>query len=79
MANSRRSPILEALDSESYDFLEANYPDLLAAIEIEVSEGAKPDEIYKIVNRHVGPDRWALTMRIRQAANHISRMYREKK
>ena len=73
MANVKRSPILEALDQESYDYLETAFPDLLAAIETEVRAGKTPEKVMKLVLQAVGPDRLALAYRCQQAAHYIAK------
>jgi hypothetical protein len=69
----KRSPILTSLDKESYEWLEAQNPDLLTEIENAVAGGAKPDAVYRLVLQYLGADRQALAIRIRQAANFIKR------
>ena len=73
MANNRRSPILEAIDAESYDYLETAFPDLLIAIETEVKAGKTPEKVMKLVLQAVGQDRLALAYRCQQAAHHITK------
>jgi len=73
----RTSPIVAALDAESHDWLAAQAPDLLGAVEAEMNRGADPDSIYRMVSQHVGAERQALAIRVRQAANHIQRTRRD--
>jgi hypothetical protein len=73
MANAKRSPILVAIDADSYDYLSTAFPDLLAAIEVEVRAGKTPDQIMRLVLQAVGPDRQALAYRCQQAAHHVAR------
>jgi hypothetical protein len=74
MAFPKRSPILEAIDADSYDYLETAFPDLLLAIETEVRAGKTPEKVMKLVLQAVGPDRLALAYRCQQAAHHIAKM-----
>lgn len=74
MANLRPSPIQVALDQESFEYLNDTFPDLLLAIEQEVTAGMSPDQVKRMVYQHSGPDRLALAYRAQQAARHIARM-----
>lgn len=65
------SPIVIALNAESYDWLSAQNPDLVSAIEAEVAAGTKAETIYRMVSQYVGPERQALAVRVRQATHHI--------
>lgn len=67
------SPILQALDAESYNWLSVQAPELLTAIEAEVANGKTPEAIGRMVAAHVGPDRTALAIRCQQAAAYIQR------
>jgi type II secretory pathway component PulF len=71
-----RSPILDALDIESYQYLSIAAPDLLAAIEAEVENGKSADQIQRLVAAEIGPEREALARRCRQAASYIERRQR---
>lgn len=68
------SPILQALDAESYDYLSTAAPELLTAVEQEVANGRSPEAIGRMVAAHVGSDRTALAIRCRQAAAYVQRM-----
>lgn len=72
-----RSPILDALDAESWQWLSATAPELLSAIESEVASGKSPAQIGRLVSAHVGAERNALTVRVFQAARHCVRTQRE--
>lgn len=66
----RDMPLVEAtLNKESYDFLVDNWPELAQAIEGEVRNGARPDEVGRFVMRKTQRER--LAMRSRQAAGHL--------
>jgi hypothetical protein len=58
------------LDRESYQWLAANHPDILAAVEAEVSTGAKPTDLRFYVLRLTG--RPEIAQRIEAAARHIA-------
>jgi hypothetical protein len=65
-------PVLQAaLDQESYQFLVDNYPDLAEAVEVEVGNGARPEEVGRFVARLT--QRPALALRVEQAARFVSR------
>lgn len=70
---ARRSPVLDALDADSYQWLATQAPDLLTAIELEMGDGRSPDQLQRLVAAHVGPEREALANRVYQAARHILR------
>ena len=57
-----RSPILDALNFESYQWLALQAPELIDAIESEVAAGRTPEQIQRIVSGHVGAEREALSM-----------------
>lgn len=63
--------LTEALDRESFEWLESQAPDILAGIEAAVGRGANPAE----VKRHVlaQTSRLELAKRCEQAARHIAR------
>lgn len=69
----KQSPILDALDADSYEYLADANPELLAAIEKEVQRGLSPLEIKRMVTLHVGYDRLALALRCYQAARFIAK------
>lgn len=57
------------LDKESYEWLAAQHPDILEAVEAEVSAGAKAADLRLFTIRQTGrPD---IAHRIEQAARHI--------
>lgn len=72
MATTGRA-LAAALDRMSYDWLSVNAPDLVLAIDQELSGGADPASIRMIVQRHVGADRENLALRCEQAARHLAR------
>lgn len=72
--NPTKSPILDALNADSYNWLSTTAPDLLNAVEAEVQNGKTPEAIARLVASHVGPEREALAIRCRQAAAHVQRM-----
>ena len=63
--------LTEALDRESFEWLESQAPDILAGIETAVGRAAHPSEI----KRHVlaQTSRLELAKRCEQAARHIAR------
>ena len=73
MAKTTRPPAMpdlqRALDRESYEWLAANLPDVLTALEAELARGAKPYDAKLMVLRDYG--REELAKRIEQAARHI--------
>ena len=65
-----RMPALQrALDQESYEWMSANQPDILRALEIEIGNGHTPYQARMLVLQHSG--REDLAARIEQAARHI--------
>lgn len=58
-----------ALDAESYEWMAANNPDILRAIEREVRAGHEPRSIRQFVL--VQTSRWEIALRCEQAARHI--------
>lgn len=60
----------KALDRESYEWLAANVPDVLTALETEMKNGRTPRETRLFVLREYG--REELAARIEQAARHIA-------
>lgn len=66
-----KMPTLQkALDKESYEWLASNAPEILEALEVEVGNGARPDQVHLFVLGEYGRDE--LAQRLRQAARHIS-------
>jgi hypothetical protein len=71
-----RSPILDALDLDSYDWLSTQAPELMDAIAQEVAAGKSPEQIRRIIVGYIGPDRLALAERAAQAAAYVERTQR---
>lgn len=71
--SKNRSPIVDALNAESYQFLSTIAPDLLNAIEGEIGNGKTAEQIKRMIIGHVGPEREALANRAFQAAQHVER------
>ncbi len=70
VAQSPTMPALtRALDQESYEWLSANQPDILRALEVEIRNGNTPYQAKMLVLQHSG--REELAQRIEQAARHI--------
>lgn len=65
------SPLTEALDAMSYQWLSAQAPELVMAIDKELDSGRNPYQIRLVTQRHVGPDRDGLALRCEQAARHM--------
>jgi len=59
----------QALDSESYEWLAANSPVILQAVEREVAGGRTPEQIRLFVLLHTG--RMEIAMRCEQVARHV--------
>lgn len=59
------------LDQESYEWLAANHPGILEAIEAEVAAGSTSDQIRLFVVRQTG--RIEIAQRCEMAARHIGR------
>ena len=60
-----------ALERGSYEWLEANHPDILHAIERDIAKGATPELLYRAAINETGTDR-QIALRIRQAARHVA-------
>lgn len=67
--------ISNALDADSYEWLEAKNEKLLAAIEADVSQGATPEEVYKFVLRQ--KDNRKLALICQATARHIAAQVRK--
>lgn len=52
--NGKSSPLIQALDRMSYEYLSTNAPDLIVAIDQELREGLTPAEIRFRVQRTSG-------------------------
>ena len=61
-----------ALDKLSFDWLTANLPELVTALERDAAT-MTPEQIYRHVLTCVGVDRENLALRCKQAARHIRR------
>lgn len=58
-----------ALDQESYEWLAANAPAILEALEAEVLKGRTPEQVHLyVLGEYARPE---LAQRLRQAARHI--------
>lgn len=68
------SPVLDALDAESYEWLGTQAPELLSAIEAEIAAGKKPAQLSRMVSAYVGPERDGLAKRVLQAAKYVERV-----
>lgn len=63
--------LANVLDAESYEWLGGHHPDVLDAIEKEVTGGQQPKDIKQFVMMHtLRPE---LAQRCYQAARHIAR------
>lgn len=60
----------EAIDEESWEWLQDNVPTLATAVRKEVASGASPDEIQRHIMRRT--QRAALALRCQQAARHLA-------
>jgi hypothetical protein len=65
------TPLTEALDAMSYQWLSAQAPELVLAIDEELNSGRSPYQIRLVAQQHVGPDRDGLALRCEQAARHM--------
>lgn len=63
--------LARTLDKESYEWLTGYHPEIVEAIETEVSAGHRPEEIKLFVLRQTA--RLELALRCEQAARHIKR------
>ena len=59
----------QALDAESWDWLETHHPNLADAIQAEMKRGADPGAIYRFVMART--DRRELALRLEQAARWL--------
>lgn len=62
----------KALNRESYEWLASQHPDILEAVEAEVTAGRTPESIRLFVIRKTGRDE--LAARCEQAAYHVKAM-----
>lgn len=69
----KQSPLLAALDAESYEYLVQAAPGIAEAVESEVLAGRTPEQIRRMVLQHVGSERAALAERCCQAARFLAR------
>ena len=70
MARVKRMQTLrDALDAESLEWLNDNKPQLVDALEVEIANGATPQEIKRLVIRHT--QRIELALRLEQATRAI--------
>ena len=63
--------LAKVLDAESYEWLGGHHPDVLEAVEREVTQGQQPKDIKQFVMMHTL--RSELAQRCYQAARHIKR------
>lgn len=61
------------LDSESWDWLNDNYPPLAKAVQKMVGQGVNPADIRRRVVERLGVHREALAQRCELAAMHLER------
>lgn len=61
-----------AFNAESYAYLEREWPEILAAIEAEISNGHTPEEIKRFALQWTC--RFEMAMRCYQAAKHVTSM-----
>ena len=59
----------QVLDAESYEWLDANYPEVRSAVEAEVKAKHTPEEIRRFVLRHTS--RYEFSVRCEAAARHL--------
>ena len=59
----------KAVNAESYEWLQDNYPDLARALESEVNRGATPKEIRRYIMEKT--ERAGIARRLEQAAAHL--------
>jgi hypothetical protein len=70
MTITRQLPrIDDAIDAESWEWLQDNAPELATAVYKEVQAGANPDEIQRHIMRRT--QRPALALRCEQSARHL--------
>lgn len=76
MTTYRNLPALRgALDAESWEYLQDNWPTLAAALRDEIKAGASPGDIRRFVMTYSG--RPALAARMEQAAAHLAAMEKQ--
>ena len=63
--------ITTVLDAIAYEWLATNYPQLVQAIDTELSNGSTPSDVRFVVQQHSGADHDDLALRCEQAARHI--------
>ena len=63
--------ITTVLDAIAYEWLAANYPQLVQAIDTELSNGSTPSDVRFVVQQHSGADHDDLALRCEQAARYI--------
>lgn len=63
----------EALDRESWLWLQDNDMEIATAVEVEVAQGATAEQIRRFVVSHVGADRSALATRCQSAARYLAK------
>lgn len=70
---TRNFPALEtAINADAWEYLQNNAPEYAAAVQTAVTNGGKPDEIYRFVLDRVGLWREPTAMRCKQAAMFLS-------
>lgn len=68
-------PIIVVLDTQAYDYLLNNVPDMLEAIETALASGETPGEIYtKVMVHSTYADPSTFASKCRAAARHIQRI-----
>ncbi len=67
-----KGPLERAINEESADWLEINFPLFFYALKEEIADGKKTADIAKILDLKFGPDiREPFRVRLIQAADHL--------
>lgn len=64
--------LTDALDMESWEWLQDNLPAIAGAVSAEVENGATAEDVKRTVNTHT--TRYALSLRCEQAARYLVRL-----
>jgi hypothetical protein len=61
-----------AIAEDAYEWMMANSPRLLFAIQHELQRGKNPDQVRMVVSNSVGPERQSVALRCYQAARWLA-------
>jgi predicted outer membrane protein len=77
MSKRKLTRLQAAFDKRYAKWLESKEPDINAALEGEIEDGATPDEIEEFANNNSGDQKW-FADRVIGAARHIERRQRQR-